>query len=153
MTTIMDVAVHILRRYGSMTTMKLQKLAYYSQAEALSHRGTPLFDEDFQAWRGGPVCYDLFLRHRGRFIVAATDLEGDSVHGLSSADASVVDRVCDRLSSCSGNELSERTHREDPWSDMRKGLSLSDRGSGVISKDAIRRFYRVNPVLDGAVRS
>ncbi|MCH4158957.1 MAG: DUF4065 domain-containing protein [Bifidobacterium minimum] len=153
MTTIVDVAAYILRRYGSMTTMKLQKLAYYSQAEALSRRGTPLFDEDFQAWRGGPVCYDLFLQHRGRFIVDAADLEGNSPHDLSSEDATLVDRVCDGLSSCTGNQLSERTHGEDPWRRMREGLAPSDQGSRIISKDAIRRFYRANPVFGSAACS
>ena len=55
MATVVDVAAYILKRCGAMTTMKLQKLAFYSQAESLARRGHPLFDEDFQAWRGGPL--------------------------------------------------------------------------------------------------
>ena len=57
-----------------MTTMKLQKLAFYSQAESLACRGLPLFDEDFQAWRGGPVCRELYAQHRGKFLIREGEL-------------------------------------------------------------------------------
>ena len=57
-----------------MTTMKLQKLAFYSQAESLARRGHPLFDEDFQAWRGGPVCRELYAQHRGKFLIREGEL-------------------------------------------------------------------------------
>ena len=35
MTTVHDVAAYILQKLGKMTTMKLQKLVYYSQAWSL----------------------------------------------------------------------------------------------------------------------
>jgi uncharacterized phage-associated protein len=35
MTSVFDVAQYILRRKGQMTTWKLQKLVYYSQAWSL----------------------------------------------------------------------------------------------------------------------
>ena len=53
--TIIDVATYILERTGTVTTMKLQKLAFYSQAQHLAQYGSSLFPEDFEAWRGGPV--------------------------------------------------------------------------------------------------
>lgn len=76
MTSIIDVAAYILKTYGSMTTMKLQKLAFYSQAESLAHSGVPLFPEDFQAWRGGPVCVELYKQHRGMFLIREGALTG-----------------------------------------------------------------------------
>lgn len=55
--SITDVAAFILNRTGTITTMKLHKLAFYAQAEHLvKHQGAPLFPEDFYAWRSGPVC-------------------------------------------------------------------------------------------------
>ena len=74
MATVVDVAAYILKRCGAMTTMKLQKLAFYSQAESLARRGHPLFDEDFQAWRGGPVCRELYAQHRGKFLIREGEL-------------------------------------------------------------------------------
>ena len=47
---ITDVAAFILNRTGTITTMKLHKLAYYAQAaHIVAHGGTPLFPEDFYA--------------------------------------------------------------------------------------------------------
>ena len=51
--SVVDVATYILERTDTITTMKLQKLAFYSQALHLVINGTPLFPEDFHAWRGG----------------------------------------------------------------------------------------------------
>ena len=69
MCSIVDVADYILEKYGTMTTMKLQKLAFYSQARALVVNGMPLFDEDFEAWANGPVSPALYALHKGRFLV------------------------------------------------------------------------------------
>src|SRR5260370_316231 len=35
--------------------MSLQKLLFYAQAFRLARHGEPLFAEEFQAWRDGPV--------------------------------------------------------------------------------------------------
>lgn len=148
MATVVDVAAYILRRCGTMTTMKLQKLAFYSQAESLTHRGIPLFDEDFQAWRGGPVCYDLYVQHRGKFLIRDGELpypDDDTV--LNEDERSIIDRVCDRLSSMSGNELSQRTHSERPWVEARGDVAPSAPCRNIISKTSMRDFYAANPVL------
>ena len=49
--TIIDVATYILERTDTVTTMKLQKLAFYAQVQHLVTTGAPLFPEDFR--RGG----------------------------------------------------------------------------------------------------
>ena len=67
--TIIDVATYILERTDTVTTMKLQKLAFYSQAQHLAQYGSPLFPEAFQAWRGGPVAPELYALHRGKFLI------------------------------------------------------------------------------------
>ncbi|VEI13109.1 Uncharacterized phage-associated protein [Trueperella bialowiezensis] len=69
MAGIADVAARILDNHGVMSTMKLQKLVFYAQAESLATTGQPLFSEDFQAWRGGPVSLALYRQHRGLFLI------------------------------------------------------------------------------------
>ena len=56
MASVFDVAKYILNNKGRMSTWKLQKLCYYSQAWSLAWTETPLFEEDFEAWKNGPVC-------------------------------------------------------------------------------------------------
>ena len=60
MSNVFTVAKYILQQKGAMSSMKLQKLCYYAQAWSLVWDDAPLFDEDFQAWRNGPVCYELY---------------------------------------------------------------------------------------------
>ena len=43
MASITDVAAYILENLGSVSTMKLQKLAFYSQAYHLVNDGAPPF--------------------------------------------------------------------------------------------------------------
>ena len=51
MTSIFDVAAYVLDKLGVMTTMKLEKLCYYSQAWSLVWDERRLFPERFEAWR------------------------------------------------------------------------------------------------------
>ncbi len=83
MTTIFNVAAYILNITGTITTMKLQKLVYYSQAYYLVTTGYPLFNEGFQAWRNGPVCPELFALHRGKFLIRKGELVLPSAEKLN----------------------------------------------------------------------
>jgi hypothetical protein len=67
--TVHDVAAGLLSRLGSMTTMKLQKLVYYCQAWHLARYGEPLFPDEVQAWREGPVVPRLYAQHRKQYMV------------------------------------------------------------------------------------
>ena len=68
---VFDVAAYILQKMGAMTTMKLQKLVYYSQAWSLVWDEKPLFVEDIEAWANGPVVRELFDYHRGMYEISA----------------------------------------------------------------------------------
>lgn len=142
MASVFDVAEYILSNLGYVSTMKLQKLAFYSQAYSLVVAGRPLFDEDFQAWANGPVCPDLFASHKGLFIVGSGGLrcEGRS-QNVAGQDQSIVLHVLSTLGGLSGNELSELTHGEAPWKDARGNCPDGDRCDAVISKAAIRKYY------------
>jgi hypothetical protein len=72
--SIVDIAKYILRVKDECTTMKLQKLCYYSQAWTLVWDDIPLFPEDFEAWANGPVSPVLFALHKGMFVLGDGDL-------------------------------------------------------------------------------
>ncbi|MEE1045473.1 MAG: DUF4065 domain-containing protein [Olegusella sp.] len=149
MCTVVDVAAYILDHYGPMTTMKLQKLTYYSQAHCLSSQGKQLFGEDFQAWVNGPVCPELYREHRGKFMLHRGDLDGavDGHEQLTDYVKREIDAVCDELSELSGNELSRRTHGETPWQQARRGYSPSAHCEVVITKSSMRSYYSLHPVI------
>lgn len=137
---VFDVADYILKSHGSMTTMKLQKLCYYTQAWFLADHGEPLFAEDFAAFNNGPVCYELFTAHRGRYIIAAHDLRtGDATRLTPQQQASVTETL-NAYGHMSAAQLSELTHREDPWIN-----AMSQRESGhsdTVSKESMSAYYR-----------
>ena len=65
MAEVVSVAAYVLHKLGYSTTMKLQKIVYYSQAYSLVSRNRPLFTERIEAWVNGPVVPELFDLHRG----------------------------------------------------------------------------------------
>ena len=75
MASVLNVAQYVLNKVGDMTTLKLQKLVYYCQAWSLAWDGKPLFDEEFEAWANGPVCPELFKKHKGKFVIEKNFLD------------------------------------------------------------------------------
>ena len=146
--SVVDVATYILERTDTITTMKLQKFAFYSQAQHLAQYGVQLFPEDFQAWRGGPVVPELYALHRGKFLIRPGELEGGDSSTLTDHERSVIDNVCAAMGHATGAELSERTHRESPWLDARDGRKPSEPSDTVITQEAMRSYYQGHPVLD-----
>lgn len=74
MPTIFDIADHILAQtpdpYG-LTNRELQKLLYLAQGFHLAQFGEPLFQEEFQAWKHGPVNSGVFhkYKHLGYYYI------------------------------------------------------------------------------------
>ena len=141
MATIFDTAKYILEKLGKMSTWKLQKLCYYSQAWHFTWTEKPLFDEDFQAWCNGPVCPELFQYHKGKFMVADSDIKKGRSDALSTDEKDSIDRVIEEYGNLEPYELREQTHREDPWKNARHGLADSVPSDIIISKESMGAYY------------
>lgn len=140
MASVHDVASFILEARGSMSAMKLQKLVYYSQAWSLALVGRPLFDEQIQAWAHGPVVYELFDLHRGKYIVPARWPAGDA-SALTGEQRKLVARVLRVYGAMTATQLSDRTHAEAPWRDARKGIATGTPACVAIAHESMRAFY------------
>lgn len=144
MASILDVAKYILEKKGYMSTMKLQKLCYYSQAWTLAWDEVPLFNEDFQAWANGPVCRELFDYHRGQFLIDTYDLpQLCGGHNLSFIERENIDKVLDFYGDKEGHWLSELTHKERPWKEARQKANVlpGDLCSEIITKESMADYY------------
>lgn len=139
MANIHDVAAYVLQQKGEMTTMRLQKLCYYSLAWHAVWEECALFEESFQAWANGPVCFPLYLGHRGRFTVAEWAQGRPSA--LTPEERASIDGVLKFYGDLSGQQLSEMTYREDPWRDARRGLAPGERGDKEIPLAHLHAFY------------
>lgn len=123
-----------------MSTMKLQKLCYYSQAWSLVWDEKPLYREPIQAWANGPVTYALFDKHRGKFRVSGEDISGNP-DSLAPEQVDTINAVRDGYGHLSGQQLSDLTHRERPWIDARAGLPDGHRSEVIIDLDSLQDFY------------
>ena len=136
---VFDVAAYILEKMGKMTTMKLHKLVYYSQAWSLVWDEKPLFEEDIEAWANGPVVRDLFDYHRGRYEISSMPLGNSRL--LNQEQQETVDAVLEYYGHRSAQWLIELTHMEAPWKQARQGLTSLERGNQVVSLGAMADYY------------
>lgn len=143
MASIIDVAKYILKREGSLSTMKLQKLCYYSQAWSLVWDDAELFDEDFEAWANGPVCKELFDIHKGMFRISYNSdcLSSGDEKKLNKVQRETIDTVLDYYADKNAQWLSTLTHMEEPWKNARAGIPNGCPCSNTITKESMAMYY------------
>lgn len=158
MADIFDVSSYILSQFPfGISTVKLQKLNYFAQAWSLAVRDKPLFDEDFQAWRFGPVCRELYRTHSRIPGVEHHTFQYGDMHRLDPAERAVVDAVIENYGALSGPELSDVTHQHgSPWYQIRleHDLGPQDPSDATIPKELIKAYYRqeLSDALNSRIR-
>nr|WP_314546725.1 type II toxin-antitoxin system antitoxin SocA domain-containing protein [uncultured Massilia sp.] len=118
-----------------LSNLKLQKLLYYSQGFHLALYGTPLFEEQIEAWTHGPVCppiYREYKRYGSSPIDVAPEVPGDA---LTEDQAELLEEVFSVFGQFSAWKLRDMTHEEAPW------LEYEDEG-GVIPHEALQRYFK-----------
>jgi uncharacterized phage-associated protein len=138
--SVLDVAAYILKKAGSMSTMKLQKLVYYSQAWSLVWDERPLFKEKICAWANGPVAPKLFDAHRGLYRVQAGDIGGDTKH-LDTVARETVNAILKTYGDKTPQWLSDLTHLEAPWRQARAGITEGEHGNAEITHSMMYNYY------------
>ena len=134
MPSVFDVAAYILERRGAMTTMKLQKLVYYSQAWSTVWDDDVIFPERIEAWKNGPVVRELWEATKGRFRIE-TLKQGNSSN-LDDDQRDTVDAVLDFYGDKNAQWLSDLTHMEDPWKDAYRKVQNAE-----ITPAALVEYY------------
>ena len=123
-----------------MSTWKLQKLCYYAQAWHYTWTERRLIKEEFEAWRNGPVCPELFAAHKGRFMISADALQGEP-NNMNDDERDSVDVVLKDYGDMEPYEISCLTHAEDPWSHAGGNLPADANSNAVITLESMGRYY------------
>ncbi|HUT99751.1 MAG TPA: type II toxin-antitoxin system antitoxin SocA domain-containing protein [bacterium] len=139
MATVFDAAAYILRKTGEITTMRLQKLAYYCQAWSLVWDDAPLFNERIEAWTFGPVIPNLYKRHKGMFVIKEC-LDGNTIN-LSSIQKETIDAVLSFYGKKHTQWLVDLSHSEDPWKKAREGLAPTEHSNNEITLESMKEYY------------
>lgn len=142
MATVRDVAAFILAKDGPMSAMKLQKLCYFAYGYHLAWEDRQLFPERFEAWANGPVVYELYDLHRGRFNLDKGEIVGDAT-ALDAGEQESVNVVLDSFRAYDAHELSAMTHQPGPWLDARKRAGVTDlqRSNEELRDEEIADFF------------
>jgi len=129
-----DVASYICSRYmrennKRIDEMKLHKLMYFAQREALVQTNDILFQNEFEAWKYGPVLPVL----RGLYKQDAFDYDYSNAY---------LDRIMDNVFSEYAHilpwSLSMISHGEESWKRARVGIPEGENGCQKIKTDDIR---------------
>jgi len=139
MASVLDVAAYILTKKGEMTTWKLQKLVYYSQAWSLVWDERALFPERIEAWANGPVSPDLYKLHRDAFVIKT--VANGNPEKLDRDGCETVDAVLSHYGDKSSQWLSDLALREPPWRDARRGIPDGERANIEIKHRAMANYY------------
>lgn len=137
----LDIAKKILAKVNLyadreefISNMKLQKLLYYQQGFHLALFGTPLFDEEIEAWLYGPVVPSVY-QHFKKYNNKGIEYTGDTI-SLEEKEENLFNEVYRVYSKYSAIGLMEMTHNETPW-------NTTETGAGsIISKNKMKTFFK-----------
>ena len=137
--TALDVAVHMINdsvEAGKpISNLQLQKILYFCQVGYLRNQGDFLFDDDFEAWRYGPVVpsiYRLFSIWGGSCI--SRTIKRDT-KPLDSDSCRVIDPLISEYRDYQPWDLVSKAHKPgSPWK-----ITWDELGDGaIITKELIR---------------
>lgn len=116
MATALDFAAYFRNLPQYSGKLQLQKLLYYSQAWSLVWTGTPVIDDEFEAWKDGPVVRGVWIHYRYSDPI---NLLGDA-QALSPKEKAIANAISKFYGKMSGGALRDLTHEEAPWDDAFK---------------------------------
>ncbi len=121
-----------------MTNMKLQKMLYYQQGFHLAYFGTPLFDEDIEAWMYGPVVPSMYEKYKG---YGRNGIEPDRTMQFAfekKNELALFNEVCKVYGAYSAIGLMNMTHDETPW----KSTPTGEGEGHIIAKEKMQLFFK-----------
>lgn len=136
-----DLAAYIVEAFApnGIGTLKLQKLMYYAQGWHLGFLGRPIFQDQMEAWKHGPVLPGIYQFHKSTSEVESWPQgRPEAIQGITKA---LVDTVLKTYGGKSGWALREQTHREAPWVDAWAACGEGRILRQPISQDAVRRYF------------
>ena len=138
MEDVLKIASYIAERYKRdfkerIDEMKLHKLLYFTQREALIQTDSPMFDASFFGWKYGPVLLEIREGYRN-----------DTLHAQPSEDTikkyqEVFDKIFEHYAVKDSWSLSRLSHGELSWKNARIGLLPSENGNVKMKIEDIRK--------------
>ena len=132
---------------SDMTPMKLQKMLFYTHGWHLAINGTGAIDENFEAWKFGPVVRSVYhdlKKFQGsaisQYLSEIDPFSGDERKYAVNRDCHTlyqsIDIAWQKYIGISAESLSTMTHEQGtPWDEIRKA------GAEVIPNTLIQEYF------------
>jgi len=148
-TPIMKVAAYLCKYKEDLSSLRQQKLLYYTQAFSAIFCSSPIFSDPCEAWANGPVYRDVYQKHK----IGSIDEEFADL--LSDNDRKTINCVLECFGRYDGDTLKEITHLETPWIKARGNLPPAAPSENIILFKSIidyfsdiRNIYNMNSMND-----
>lgn len=148
---IIDVAQYIYDEYKKQSgeiieEMKLHKLLYFTQRESIAITNKPMFNEEFEGWKCGPVSEVV------RRCYTKDGMYTEEIREISFLSAYIVQNVILQYGSLASWKLRQISRQEISWLNSRKGLSKAANGNVLLKLEDIRKdSKKVRPYLAQSV--
>lgn len=138
MERIVDVAQYIYEEYKRQSgevidEMKLHKLLYFVQRESLAITNAPMFKEEFEGWKYGPVSEKV------RRCYTPDGMYAEKIREISTESAYIAKNIILQYGSMASWKLSQISHKELSWINSRKGIPEGVNGNVILALEDIRK--------------
>jgi hypothetical protein len=126
----------------NLTNLKLQKILYYLQGYYLAIYKEPLFEDEIEAWKYGPVISEVYHSYKvyGNNSIIIPDVDFNFDH-INNNQKQFINRVYGYFRQFSAIKLTELTHSEEPWT---KTFGKEK----VINKNLLEHFFAQSEIKD-----
>lgn len=140
-----DIALYFLFRAkelgagDTISNLKMQKMLYYAQGHYLALFDEPLFNDEIQAWRYGPVVkkvYDKFSLYKD-LSIDFKELENYDNKVYNEQHLDFLPFIFNKYNSFSAWELAHKTHSEEPYL-----KNFSHYNTNEIPQEQIKAFFK-----------
>ncbi|WP_417482358.1 Panacea domain-containing protein [Maricaulis sp.] len=142
-----------LRKGLTLTHLQLQKILYFAHAMCLVELRRPLIDAEFEAWRYGPVCREVYSELRCfesrpieepvAVLDPVTGVRLSCGSELDDALVSKIEKCVDFFGRYSAGKLVELSHaRDGPWDTVVKAAECDVNIGMRIDNETIVQRYR-----------
>lgn len=137
MEKVLNVAQFIFNEYKRISgkiidEMKLHKLLYLTQRESYAILGKPMFSDEFEGWKYGPVCPVVRNNYTEEGIFC------DDASEISPENAYITKNVIYQYGAYESWKLSEMSHKEISWINARRGIPSGQNGNKKMSLEDIK---------------
>ena len=121
-----NALVYLIDQMGSLPKTSLLKLVYIIEEKSIEKRSMPFFNLDFEVWKFGPVCQNLYVEFTEEPTILKNYIKKKNIRNssvfetinpfnddeFSDSDIVLMDEVINEFSGANCNDLVEYTHRE-----------------------------------------